>query len=141
MIVLLPLRGWMGDAMATQMAAHAAMQAPAATEAPFGNASTPAELSADMPAGGMASHSMTGEALDEIASNCMGHNMQGSQDPPGKTENTCGSCSLCQACHTLALTNAGTAARLVFVDGTMPRAKSAQFASAEAALGQKPPIS
>ena len=52
-----------------------------------------------------------------------------------------GSCQACQACHTVALSLAFDSVHPVLASSTLPQIAAAQFASAEAALGQKPPIS
>lgn len=127
LIALLPLRGWVGDAMATQMAAgqlqHPPTQAAAPTEhsheamdaAPAGHhAETPTlHDCADQPGGG-SSHSADGH---------------------------CETCAACQACHTVALSLAAANLIPVFSTPTLPRHAADSFASADTALRQKPPIS
>jgi len=53
----------------------------------------------------------------------------------------CADCAFCQACHTVALTNAAPKLASSEHPSALPQPAAAQFASAEAALGQKPPIS
>ena len=53
----------------------------------------------------------------------------------------CPDCAFCQACHTVALTSAEPNLSSSVHASALPQPAAAQFASAEAALGQKPPIS
>ena len=132
MIALLPLRGWVSDAMATGMLASQVQQhqynatkiaAPHAHEA------------------GVQVHQDTETVVAnaaKTAADCSGHASGGA----GHAADThCDSCSVCQACHTVALSPAAVAVTAVFNLRTLPRAVVAQFASAETALRQKPPIS
>ncbi len=128
LIALLPLRGWVGDAMATQMAAgqiqHQAAQSAAETShlhedvemAHTGHAiGTPAlHDCAEQPADGDGSHAADGH---------------------------CETCAACQACHTVALTPAVPDLMPHFSASTLPLPAADSFASADAALRQKPPIS
>ncbi len=132
MIVLLPLRGWVGDAMATQMAANAVHHSVEAQAAP---------------------HQADGKSAmtDGMPPDCAGHGASPAADATGhpvdQTETdldagiVCDSCSTCQACHSVALSvdsADGLAARLLV---TAPAGAAVRFASAEAILGHKPPIS
>lgn len=131
LIALLPLRGWIGDAMATQMAAgqlqHHQMQA--APPANHGHEAMDAmhaghqEAAAEMP---MAQHDCAGQADEGGNHAADGH---------------CETCAACQACHTVALSPTAPGLVAVFSAPTLPRPAADQFASADAALGQKPPIS
>ena len=112
MIFLLPLRGWTGDAMATHMASQA-VSSPTA-EGPVHKA---------------------GAAAD-----CAGHE---ASDPSDSTvlKNASGeTCQACQACHTVALSGNSTLDSVLFAAPIPPLLMAAQFTSADAALGQKPPI-
>lgn len=53
----------------------------------------------------------------------------------------CDSCAACQACNTVALSSLTTNAASLWAPPALPHSPAAQFASAVAALGQKPPIS
>lgn len=131
LIALLPLRGWVSDAMATTMgmAQVQAQQQGAvqkvAEEAykESKKANFDAESSVKQPAEAMA------DCADHAA---------GSEAHTGAAH--CESCSACQACHTVALTPAPVGVSFAFNLGMLPRTVAAHFASAPAALGQKPPI-
>lgn len=120
MIALLPLRGWMGEAMATTMAANEIAINNIAAEA----TNTPAtvELSSKM------SHS-----------DC--HTLDAKQPLDPNDESSSNQvCSHCQACHATGLVNTVEIISGATVHFAQPLAFSRQFASANIALGQKPPI-
>ena len=117
MICLLLLRGWVGNVMATEMAANAYLKA-AATQF--------AHISSEMP-------------MAAATPDCADHGKSGPATELGDT--SCQSCSACQACHSLALSTFVGSTDFVSMSPDMPRSPAAQFASAVAALGQKPPIS
>ena len=121
MMVLLPLRGWTGDAMATEMAVSMAAQQMHLT------AATPEKADVHQGHQGHQSHEGHGDCDQAHGA---GHNA-----------GHCESCSACQACHNVAL--------LVDSDELKPSLNSLwtpteavdPFASADAAPDQKPPIS
>ena len=139
MIFLLLLRGMVGDAMATGMAAGHLQRATLATEfvavhahesgadEHFDHASQPAEPMA---------HSAA------IPPDCAGH-ASGQSSQPMSPEPTghCDSCAACQACNTVALSPLTGSTASLSIPPALPHSPAAQFASAVAALGQKPPIS
>jgi len=128
MIALLPLRGWMGDAMATEMAASPGQASQIAAKT----------IAAEVHNAGESDHfhhEMTATETAQSTPDCLDHSAD------TKSHGKCGSCSACQACHTVALSSAAQTLRPVFHPFTLPASAAAQFASAEAALGQKPPIS
>lgn len=117
MIALLPLRGWVGEAMAGQMIAQQ-LAAVAQATTPADDAATGAhtdchgQVTADAPPAAEASSSMD-----------------------------CGSCTSCQVCHSVAMAApALTAAAPLQPHPALP-AYGRQFASAERSPGFKPPIS
>ena len=152
MILLLPLRGWTGDAMATKMAAGQLM----VLQAPVEKVSLPAAAPEKI-----ATH--THETLAE------GHNHAKNADSDlltgpeflGEAQSThdcvieashalhevtnggmdCGSCPSCQACHTVALSPLASKSVLIFNVATQPEAATLPYVSADGALSQKPPIS
>jgi hypothetical protein len=134
MITLLLLRGWTGDAMATEMALTPLQHQPSATE-------TMATHAHEMGAEGHLGHEAAApEALSDVqaAHDCAGH----ASDEASHAESAhCESCAACQACHTVALTPAEGDSNPVSSSLTRPCTTAVQFASAEAAPGQKPPIS
>jgi hypothetical protein len=130
MIALLPLRGWFSDAMATGMVtAQVQPQTTAKTEATHAHE-----------AGVQAHHDTETVVADasQTAADCSGH-VSGGDDHAADTH--CNSCSVCQACNTVALSPAASEVTAAFNPRTLPRAVVAQFVSAEHALGEKPPIS
>ena len=144
MIVLLPLRGWMGDAMATNMAINTA----------FGFENTPKTIAASAyktslsgqfgdklsrqaaPASPLQAHSDCGEHVSgEAAPAAQAH------DAPDEHDKLCHSCQACQACHTVALLSPLQAIKRGFAAPFMLPTAAAQYTSAYTALSQKPPIS
>ena len=134
LIALLPLRGWVGDAMATQMAAgqlqhpsaQAEVQAAHSHEEEMARAHTGHHGEAAV----QASQTLH-DCAEQTADNSSTHSSDGH----------CETCAACQACHTVALSPAAPGPVAVFSAPTLPRPAADQFASADAALGQKPPIS
>ena len=127
LVVLLPLRGWVGDAMAMQMAMPG-QHAPAtgALQHVDGNAD-PAKAHGSAPA-------LAG------ADDCGGHTkVQGTSDDAMDAAH-CEACAMCQTCHTVAvllLPELLVAAQ----DSPLSLPTAVQvFASADRALFQKPPI-
>ncbi|RUR70033.1 hypothetical protein EJP67_23545 [Variovorax guangxiensis] len=133
MIVLLPIRGWLGDAMAVEMVRHSL---PAAMEAAtVASAATEAHCheAMDADAGGdmaMAMSSAHGSSHDDGSSNTSHNDHQG-----------CGTCVACQVCHTVALGGMPVVAIVHGAPQASPAAHAARFASAEPVQGLKPPIS
>lgn len=123
LVALLPLRGWVGDAMAGQMLA----QHLAATKTV---ASTPVSM------GG-------GEHSD-----CMGHAASPAApaadeavvaDAPAGAD--CPTCAQCQACSSFALALPPAIALPPLAQAVVPGEAAARFASADPLPGLKPPIS
>ncbi len=120
MMVLLPLRGWTGDALATDMAVSMTSQQMHQTAT--------AVAKADAHQG----HQSHKDHSDQ---------MHDASHSPDHDSGTCESCSACQACHNVAL--------MVTSDELTPRLNTHwtstevanPFASADAAHDQKPPIS
>jgi hypothetical protein len=118
MIALLPLRGWISDAMATGMVA-AQMQQQTATEI-------------------VADHETMVAQADMATADCSGHDFG---EKAHAADTLCESCSACQACHTIAVSPTATGVSAAFNLCTLTGAVVAQFSSAEHAPGKKPPIS
>ena len=117
LIALLPFRGWAGDTMATQMAAGQ-LQHQQAQEADSAHAGL---------------HAENAPALHDCA--------EPSADDSHAAGGHCETCAACQACHTVALTPAAPGLTPHFSASTLPHPAADPFASADAALRQKPPIS
>lgn len=134
MMALLLLRGWTGDAMANEMALSSLQQPQFATNTIAINThgiSAEAHFHAE---------SKMPEALSgaQAAHDCDGHP---AHDTLPAADGHCDACAACQSCHCVALTPAAVEANPVYSSHWLPRATAAPFTSAEAALGQKPPIS
>jgi heterodisulfide reductase subunit B len=112
MILLLPLRGWMGEAMATEMATMNLVAAQAIN--------TPATVNL------VDSNSMV---------DCDMHKTKTADNKPAKAM-----CTHCQACHATGLVSSVRIASFDKVLYAHPLAQASQFASANIAHSQKPPI-
>jgi hypothetical protein len=143
LIVLLLLRGWAGEAMATDMAAARLQPAQSATktiadhahgywaEATFYHASANAGAA-------HANHAGHGVETMAGAGECADHASNTSAQP---AVGHCGFHAACQACSTLALTAVVAQLMPVVSVLTRPGDTATRFASADAATRQKPPIS
>lgn len=134
MIALLPLRGWMGDAMATEMALTQLQSTQFATKIMASHAHGISHGAHFYHESGAA------EAVQEgpVAHDCA----ESASDDAFHPEDTCCvSCAACQVCHTLALSPVPADLNDLVSAHTLPYAAITSFASAEAALGKKPPIS
>ena len=133
MIALLPLRGWAGDVMATQMAASAVSIEAVAIEA---GASDAHEI------GGKASfiHQKQMFESSNVTSDC--HAQLGSHPDTANATNSehCTTCPACQVCHTVALSPPSLDVTISFASPQLGQSSASIFTSADAALGQKPPI-
>lgn len=145
MIALLPLRGWVGDAMATEMA-----------PAQLGQPGTIKNVAHNTHGSWTKDHfyheSVAVEALHGVqthheaqspkppllAHDCAG---QASADHGQSASTACDSCAACQACHTVAIDPQTRLTGPAFNTRTLPGSAATLFASADTARGQKPPIS
>ncbi|MDO8310297.1 MAG: hypothetical protein Q7T25_00005, partial [Sideroxyarcus sp.] len=134
MIALLLLRGWMGDAMANEMALSSVQHRQLATNT-IANKTDGISAEAHFHAKSKASASFSDM---QAAHDCDGHP---AHDTLPAADGHCDACAACQSCNSLALTPAAVAANPVYGSHGRPHATAAPFDSAEAALGQKPPIS
>ena len=119
MIALVPLRGWVGDAMAMQMAV-----------APIAHTHE-AGASAPVHAGS--------PRTETAVADCAGHT--GSGNPSPSDPSHCQSCVACQVCNTAALAVQTFAIGATVTPLEVPHSAAPRFTSAERALGLKPPIS
>ena len=132
MIALLPLRGWAGDAMATGMAVGQVAQI---QQKQIATESIAAQSHAVSVTANFDHETALPDAVPTMA-DCAGHG------PEDIDASHCDTCSACQACHTVALSHsAAIALSTVFQAFSLPHSAADQFASADAALRQKPPIS
>lgn len=123
LIVSLPLRAWVGDAMALDMLkTHPAAMQNVAVAAGITGAN--ADFDEDMPA----------EHMD-----CAGHSSQ--PEPDAASHCGDGGCSLCQVCHSVATVASIPVPTLAWTPHVRPHAVGTPYASAAPALALKPPIS
>ncbi len=121
MLVLLPLRGWVGEAMAMDMLAQSAV-------AIQNVAATAHHISAN------------GTFDTEMQAPCHGASPEAAASTaPGSSP--CGTCPLCQMCHTVAAPAPFTTLPTAWLPHAQPTTGHARFASAPAAFALKPPIS
>jgi hypothetical protein len=128
LIALLLLRGWVGDAMATQMAAGQLQHQATQVAAEAGHLHEDVEMA-------HTGHGTEAPALHDCAEQPA--DSGNSQSADGH----CETCAACQACHTVALSPAAPGAMPHFSALALPRPAADSFASADASLRQKPPIS
>jgi hypothetical protein len=143
LIALLPLRGWVGDAMATQMAAgqmqHSQSQEHGQQHGQQHDATkTIAEYQDNTLVAAHFDHEEMAEALPAAEPDCAGH---GAGEGTHAADGHCESCAACQACHTVALSLTGPDLSPVLKSLALPLLAADPFASADTALRQKPPIS
>jgi hypothetical protein len=146
MIALLPLRGWVSDAMATGMAASQMGPVHKQAEVAINLVAINAHHHWDKATfeGKKASFDPQNPLLEakdtqtSATQDCEGH---AKTDEVASAGAHCDSCPACQACHTVALSAPAVDLNLTFSSRSQPRPAAAHFASATAALGQKPPIS
>lgn len=129
MIVMLPLRGWVGDAMALQMAPVGSTQSIAIVQdmgaAHQDDASAAAHPHAQ-PAPPSVAH---GDCTDHDASDDL------------TLDTHCQTCTVCQACHIVAITLPPMDVASFATISLPPQSAAGRFASADRALSLKPPIS
>ena len=133
MIALLPIRGWVGDAMAVDMAAGMAMQQ-------VSKAQSSAEGA--MPVSGSNAASQAAAAMPEDcpmgAQSENGKSVEG--EPAGETAASC-NCNSCDLCLALATFTLPTLATAAFTPHAAPPSLGTRFSSAERVFSLKPPIS
>lgn len=129
MVVLLPLRGWVGDAMAMELLGTALPQ-PAAMHAMHdGTRGSDAQTDAGQP---IALHA-----------DCPGHAGAANvpADDAAHASTDCATCSACQICHSVGLTPIVPQLAAAPLTASQPQGHALHFSSAERAPGFKPPIS
>ncbi len=125
MVALLPVRGWVGDAMAGQMFAWQARSAQQAV----GGSHTVAMAAHD---GGHRDHEF---AQQQAAGE------DGGSAPAHGEFSSCSSCASCQSCSSAAPVVAIEAGQAPALALRFPASSDSRFASADRAPGLKPPIS
>ncbi|MES2532965.1 MAG: hypothetical protein V4636_18125 [Pseudomonadota bacterium] len=144
MIVLLPIRGWLGDAMAVEMARHAMPAVAAAMSEAAESAAANAHCHEAMVAGDDMS-GMKGMSMDHAIGHATAHDAADGHDAPPHDADIghqgCGTCIVCQVCHTVALGGLPATAISHEAPQARPAFRATRFASTEPAPGLKPPIS
>jgi hypothetical protein len=120
MIALLPLRGWAGEVMAMDMlATHAGATEKVAPHA----------------------HGISAESTFDAEMQADCHEAAVAEPSDSTTSTHCGSCPLCQMCHTVAAPAPFEALPTPWLPHAQPSTGPTRFASAPAAFALKPPIS
>lgn len=134
LVLLLPVRGGIGNAMAATGPHHGATQQHEQHEArtPAAVAQALLEDCADHQAGHGSSHV---ELVAQPANTGM------ATDASQAADAACDACSACQTCHALGLAFSNADVLPLPAPNAQPAAWVHPFASAPAARGQKPPIS
>ena len=115
MILLLPLRGWMGEAMATEMATMNIVAVQATNT--LATVIYPLKMACQ-----------TATCTKLLSSN------------KAESSDTKSTCTHCQACHATGLVNTVQITSFDQVQYAQPLAQASQFVSANIAHSQKPPI-
>ena len=133
MIALLPLRGWAGDVMATQMAASAISIEAVVIK-------TAAVNALEMGEQGSFAHQKQNFESSNAPSDC--HEQLGVHSDTVNASNSehCATCPACQVCHTVALSPPSLNVTISFTSPQAGPTSASTFTSADTALGQKPPI-
>ena len=131
MIILLPVRGWVGDAMATRMAAPAALVQAISASATGTHAHAATDVAHD--------HLAQQAAALPVTSDCVTH--AGAGTGSLSDGSACKACVVCQVCHTVALELPTAYLSRQVPAPWAPHSVTPRFASADRALGLKPPIS
>lgn len=114
MVALLPVRGWVGNAMAVDMASQQVLQAQAGVETSPG-------MPEDCPM-------HAGSAADTVPD-------------PAKAAGHCKDCNTCELCLALASFTWSAGAMASFTPAAVPPSAGHPFSSAERSTRLKPPIS
>jgi hypothetical protein len=123
MIALLPVRGWMGNAMAVDMASQAVMKAQKAGSQQDATLTAEDSMPADCPM--HAQGAGTDAASPEVGSSGGSH---------------CNACDTCELCLALATSTWPDAAAVSFARHIAPLAMGYRFTSADSFSSFKPPI-
>jgi hypothetical protein len=139
MIALLPLRGWVGDAMATQMAVSAHVQQEIATESIAGHAHH-SGAAAHLHGNSLSDvkHALNAGAVPDCHTQLLLASAKAVEDNP--VQGHCDTCTSCQACFFVALVAQSATQQTNPAPHGVPHACGSIFTSAEPAQGFKPPI-
>ena len=153
MIILLPLRGWVSNAMATSMAvaqmgassqdvdsaikSRAIQAGKTGTSGGFDGENTVLTGHPHVMASSTETAHDQGE-FKEAASDCAGH---AGNAENAATSDACGACSACLTCHVSAIQGGTVVLQAFSLPRAAPQLERRHFASADTAVSQKPPIS
>ena len=129
MIALLPVRGWVGNAMAVDMVLQQVLMAQSSAS---GETLVPARSAASTTAVAMP------EDCPMSAQTNHGKSVEG--DKAGETASSC-NCSSCELCAALASFTLPTLATAAFTPYAESPSRGTRFSSAERVFNLKPPIS
>jgi hypothetical protein len=134
LIALLPLRGWVGEALAAPMLAQHVAAAAA-------HAQVHAQGEGHGAGHAHGTHDAHAAMLHDCAGHTPAHDAAAPQDGAAQDPGDCGTCAACQVCSAVALA-VPSASTLVAAFGlARPAQAEPLFASAEPSQGVKPPIS
>ncbi len=132
LIALLPMRGWIGDATAAQMASQAVVKGTFVLAEEAGSATKTEANHAHM--AGTSDHFHA-----EITIDCASHMANGSS--PASDKEHCNTCGVCQVCNSVTLAMPSPVAATATIALWVPPYRSTRFTSADRALSLKPPTS
>ena len=137
MIALLPLRGWLGDAMAMQMVpGHASATESIATYASTVRAGATFYVNTENSS--LPCHD-AGAVMDHLSAS---NTSETPAEPNGPlTQGDCAQCSTCQVCHSVALSPVTNPLPLLALPAQAVHSEQTLFISVPRALHLKPPIS
>ncbi|MBC7548003.1 MAG: hypothetical protein H7224_05085 [Polaromonas sp.] len=141
MLTLLPLRGWMGDAMATGMAVAELRAAASPKSTIHSIATSPGKSgpSIGFDEKNLSKVDVSAASVLSSTPDCAGHTV--ADNMATDDDGHCTPCAACGACHSASMSTTDPQWASA-VHGTAPKASQADaFFSADAALRQKPPIS
>ncbi len=143
LLVLLPLRAVMTDAMAIQMMGPVPASPAGATDSIAASAAFAGAIDTFDKSGAQTSHAQTLPAPAPMM-DCPGHaaaNQSSQPDTPTPAWADCGSCSACQLCHLSALATVTALVNVPPLRQASPASPATRYLSADRAPGFKPPIS
>jgi hypothetical protein len=139
MVALLPLRGWVGDVMAMEMAAGSMAHAGPSTQIAPNSIANYQESSGTQAL-------FDSESVSQKHADCPGHaEAAGAETDASAAADSghdgCSACTTCQVCHSVALAGVVEPPPSNALHFETPRTSETAFASALPARGDKPPIS
>ena len=137
MILLLPVRGWMGDVMAVEMAVGSLVANNSATNAYATGSSDQESLNLAVSHAECPDHA----GMSMVKSDDLTDDPNASQSNDASTHGQCSHCSACNICHSIALMETFPLLAALAQPHQLRPVSGLQFASATTAPHLKPPIS